>query len=176
MILKQHCVECSLLIGWELWATWQLISTRIARVAYGQYFFILCSFLNSLSLICCTSPRRRRLCVLLTSTTQSTGKHLQEQVGSTTVYLARQEYMMIKMMSSCTRARSSFTLQKTWQGKFHRVKLASIIPRLCAFVACSIKFMHAHTSFCVNFVLQATNAQALGTRLGWGRRLSVDRL
>ena len=34
----------------------------------------------------------------------------------------------------------------------------SLVPRLCAFVACSTKFMQ-------NFVLQATNVQGLGTRL-----------
>ena len=34
----------------------------------------------------------------------------------------------------------------------------SLVPRLCAFVACS-------TNLCANFVVQATNAQGLGTRL-----------
>ena len=40
----------------------------------------------------------------------------------------------------------------------HTQTLYSHIPRPCAFVACS-------TKFCANFVLQATNAQVLGTRL-----------
>ena len=35
---------------------------------------------------------------------------------------------------------------------------SSLVPRPCAFVTCSMEF-------CANFLLQATNAQGLGTRL-----------
>ena len=54
----------------------------------------------------------------------------------------------------------------------------SLVPRPCTFVACSTKFAQ-------NFVLEATNAQSLGTRLGrggvetipsssWSSRVSVS--
>ena len=40
----------------------------------------------------------------------------------------------------------------------HTLSIPSLVPRPCTFVACSMKFRG-------NFVLQATNAQGLGTRL-----------
>jgi len=44
----------------------------------------------------------------------------------------------------------------------------SLVPRPCVFVACGMKF-------CVNFTLQMTNAQGLGTRLHWMQMCSVSR-
>ena len=48
-------------------------------------------------------------------------------------------------------------------SRFLHVAQSSLVPRPCAFVACSTKFS-------ANFVLQARNAQGLGTRLAQSPR------
>ena len=48
--------------------------------------------------------------------------------------------------------------RKEEKGGREEGRRSSLVPRPCAFVACS-------TKFCANFILQASNAQGLGMRL-----------
>ena len=48
--------------------------------------------------------------------------------------------------------------EERWNRKGIKREEGTLLPRPCGFITCNTKF--------ANFVLQATNAQGLGTRLG----------